>query len=136
MLLIFYIDFRVLLCYYDYNGKEGCNISASGKEKTVPLVYKEDVLTALKDHGYNTTKLRKERLLSEGAIQSLREKKPISWANIEKLCQLMECQPNNFLEYCEDSNGQIAPYFFPCVCLRAMFAFHNGKKTTRRSHYE
>ena len=94
--------------YYDYIEKGDCNNSVSGREKTVPLVYKEDVLTALKEHGYNTTKLRKERLLSEGAIQSLREKKPISWANIEKLCQLMECQPNSFLEYCEDSNGQTA----------------------------
>lgn len=69
----------------------------------MPLVYKSDVLTSLKEHGYNTTKLRKDKLLSEGAIQSLREKKPVSWANIEKLCQLMECQPNAFLEYCEDT---------------------------------
>ena len=71
---------------------------------TMPLVYKEDVLTVLKDHGYNTTRLRKDRLLSESAIQALREKKPISWANIEKLCHLLECQPDRFLEYCADDN--------------------------------
>lgn len=74
----------------------------------MPLIYKEDVLTVLKDHGYNTTKLRKERLLSEGTIQSIREKKPISWSNIEKLCQLLECQPNSFLEYCENNSERTA----------------------------
>lgn len=64
--------------------------------------YKIDVLSALKEKGYNTNKLRKERLLAEGVIQALREKKPISWANIEKLCRLLECQPGDILEYRED----------------------------------
>ncbi len=40
----------------------------------MPLQYKIDILSALKQNGYNTTKLRKEKLLSEGVIQSLREK--------------------------------------------------------------
>ena len=60
ILFVFYVEFRVFLRYYDYTGKGDCNNSVSGKEIIVPLVYKEDVLTALKDHGYNTTKLRKE----------------------------------------------------------------------------
>ena len=36
------------------------------------LAYKIDVLETLKESGYNTTRLRKERLLGENAIQSLR----------------------------------------------------------------
>ena len=36
------------------------------------FVYKFDVLETLKESGYNTTKLRKEKLLGENAIQSLR----------------------------------------------------------------
>lgn len=70
--------------------------------ETVSVEYKIDVLSALKEKGYNTNKLRKERLLAEGVIQALREKKPISWANIEKLCRLLECQPGDILEYRED----------------------------------
>ena len=68
----------------------------------LPLVYKIDVLAAIKEKGYNTTVLRKEKLLSEGVIQSLREGKPISWKNIETVCNLLDCQPGDFMEYISD----------------------------------
>lgn len=61
------------------------------------LVYKIDVLQALKNKGYNTNRLRKEKILSESTIQKLRDNKPISWANIAQICELLECQPNYFL---------------------------------------
>ena len=64
----------------------------------MPLVYKIDVLQALKDKGYNTNRLRKEKILAESTIQKLRENKPISWANIAQICDLLNCQPNDFLE--------------------------------------
>ena len=67
----------------------------------MPIVYKFDVLQALKEQGYNTNRLRKERLLSEGVIQSLREKKAISFVNIAKLCELLKCQPGDIIEYVE-----------------------------------
>lgn len=69
----------------------------------MPLQYKIDILSALKQNGYNTTKLRKEKLLSEGVIQSLREKKPISWSNIETICRLLHCQPGDILQFISDS---------------------------------
>lgn len=62
------------------------------------LVYKIDVLQALKEKGYNTTRMRREKLLAEGTIQKLREKKPISWENIERICDMLECQPGDILE--------------------------------------
>ena len=65
----------------------------------LPLAYKTDILAALKEKGYNTTLLRKNKLLAEGVIQSLREKKPISWTNISKICELLECQPGDILEF-------------------------------------
>ena len=64
----------------------------------MPLIYKIDVLQALKDKGYNTNKLRKEKILAESTIQKLRDGKPISWANIAQICDLLRCQPNYFLE--------------------------------------
>ncbi len=66
------------------------------------LVYKMDILQTLKEKGYNTNILRKEKLLSEGVIQALREKKPISWGNIERLCALLQCQPGDILKYVEN----------------------------------
>lgn len=62
------------------------------------LVYKIDVLAALKEKGYNTNRLRKEKILAESTIQKLRDRNPISWANISQICDLLDCQPNFFLE--------------------------------------
>ena len=65
---------------------------------SMPLVYKIDVLAALKEKGYNTNKLRKEKILAESTIQKLRDRNPISWANIAQICDLLNCQPDYFLE--------------------------------------
>ncbi len=66
------------------------------------LQYKIDVLASLKGKGFNTNHLRKEKLLAEGVIQSLREKKPISWANIARVCELLNCQPGDIIEYVKE----------------------------------
>jgi putative transcriptional regulator len=71
----------------------------------MPIIYKFDVLQSLKDHGYNTNRLRKERLLAEGVIQSLREGRAISFANLEKLCEMLNCQPGDIIEYVEKKEG-------------------------------
>lgn len=63
------------------------------------LQYKFDVLSALKQAGYNTNTMRKDKLLSEGAIQALRDKKSISWGSIDKICSLLQCQPGDIIEY-------------------------------------
>lgn len=65
------------------------------------IVYKIDALQALKERGYNTNKLRKEKLLAEGVIQSLRQGKAISFANMERLCKMLSCQPGDLIEYVE-----------------------------------
>lgn len=70
------------------------------------LEYKINVISALKDAGFNTNRLRKEKLLAEGTIQKLREGKPISWANIEQICSLLRCQPNRFLVWSKDAPEQ------------------------------
>ena len=66
--------------------------------------YKKDLLAALKNAGYNTNRLRKERLLAEGVIQSLREGKYIALQNIDKICCLLDCQPADLLEYVKEDS--------------------------------
>ncbi|MCM1132641.1 MAG: helix-turn-helix transcriptional regulator [Ruminococcus flavefaciens] len=63
------------------------------------LRYKIDVLAKLKENGYSSYRIRKEKLLSESTLQKLRDGKPISWENIETLCKLMNCQPGDLLIY-------------------------------------
>lgn len=65
----------------------------------MPIQYKMDILSALKEAGYNTNRLRKEKLLSEGVIQALREERYISMQNLSKICELLDCQPGDIMEY-------------------------------------
>lgn len=68
----------------------------------MPVKYKIDIISALKSAGYNTNTIRKEKLLSEGTLQSLREGKYISMDAISKICKLLHCQPGDILEYVDD----------------------------------
>lgn len=68
----------------------------------MPIRYKIDVLSALKEVGYNTNTIRKEKLLSEGTLQSLRKGKYISMDAISKICKLLKCQPGDIMEYREE----------------------------------
>lgn len=65
------------------------------------FVYKFDVLQALKDAGYTTARLRKERLLGENAIQSLRKNEMVGIIALEKICRLLDMQPGNIIKYVE-----------------------------------
>lgn len=68
----------------------------------MPIKYKMDVLAALKEAGYSTYKLRKEKLLGESVLQQIREGVPVSWANLGRLCALLDCQPGDLLEYVKE----------------------------------
>ena len=65
----------------------------------MPLRYKINVLAALKEKGYNTTKLRREKLLGESTIQQLRQGDLVSWNNIDRICTMLECQVSDVVEH-------------------------------------
>ncbi len=65
------------------------------------ITYKSSVLSLLKEAGYNTTRLRREKLLGESAIQQLREGALVSWKNLNQICSLLQCQPGDLLEFVE-----------------------------------
>ena len=44
--------------------------------------YKRDILQMLKDAGYNTTRIRKEKLISEATLTNIRKGKPIEQFSI------------------------------------------------------
>lgn len=66
------------------------------------LKYKFDVLDTLKESGYTTTKLRKEKLLGENAIQSLRHGEMVGIIALDKICTLLDMQPGNIIKYVEN----------------------------------
>lgn len=67
------------------------------------LQYKMDVVSALKEKGITSYKIRSEKLLSESTLQKLRKGEGVSWDNLETLCRLLECQPSDLIEYVLDS---------------------------------
>lgn len=65
------------------------------------LVYKIDVIETLKESGYNSTKILRENLLSQSAMQKLRRGEMVGIKSIEKLCELLDMQPGNIIKYIE-----------------------------------
>lgn len=64
--------------------------------------YKINIIPALKAAGYNTTRIREEKLFGEATLQKFRDEEPINFANLNKLCKLLSCQPGDILEYVEE----------------------------------
>ena len=69
----------------------------------MPICYKVDVIAALKDAGYNTSRIRKEKIMGESMLQKLRVKQMVSWAVLESICELLDCQPGDLLEFVKGS---------------------------------
>lgn len=63
------------------------------------IKYKINVLSALKEAGYNTNRIRKEKILSESTLQNIREGKIINANNLARVCKLLKCQPGDIIEY-------------------------------------
>lgn len=68
------------------------------------LQYKINVLEALKEKGYTTYTLRKEKILSESTIQKLRVREGVAWDNLETLCKLLDCNIGDMVEYVKDND--------------------------------
>ncbi len=69
----------------------------------MPIQYKINIVSALKDAGYSTYKLRKEKILAESTLQKFRNNELVSWENISTVCKLLNCQPGDIMEYVPDN---------------------------------
>lgn len=65
----------------------------------MPIVYKIDVIAALKNVGYSSYRIRKEKILGEATLQKLRHQESVSWEVLSLLCNLLNCQPGDIMEY-------------------------------------
>ena len=59
--------------------------------------YKINVMDKLKEKGYSSTRLRKEKLLGESYMSQLRRGDMVSWAALDTICTLLECQPGDLI---------------------------------------
>ena len=66
------------------------------------LEYRIDVIDWLRQAGYNTGRIKKEKILPESTVQRLRNKEMISMSSLNTICRLLDMQPGNIIKYVED----------------------------------
>ena len=62
------------------------------------ICYKVDVLEKLKENGFTSYIIRKEKLLSENTLQKLRKKESISFDSLNTICILLGCAPADLID--------------------------------------
>ena len=68
--------------------------------------YKVDILPALKAHGFSSYRLRQEKLIGQRVITQLRNHELVSWAVMDSLCRMLDCQPGDLVEFISDDSGE------------------------------
>lgn len=53
----------------------------------------------MKLKGLTTYKIRKEKIISENALTSMRQNKSVTTDTIGRLCDALDCQPGDIMEY-------------------------------------
>lgn len=66
------------------------------------LKYKIDILDALKNIGFTSYRIRKEKLIGEQQMQKIRNGEIASKETLNTICKLLNCQPGDILEYVPD----------------------------------
>ena len=61
--------------------------------------YKIDILAALKERGYTSTRIREEKLIGQSYLQQIRHGELVSWKTIDTICRLLNCQPGDLVEF-------------------------------------
>lgn len=65
------------------------------------IVYKINVIEALREAGYNTNRIRKESTISENTLQKLRNNEMIGMESLNRICHALDMQPGNIIKYVE-----------------------------------
>lgn len=70
--------------------------------------FKIDVMEALKNKGYTTTKIRKEKIIPEGTLTKIRNNngEPVTTSTINVLCEILKKQPGHILEWIPDAEPE------------------------------
>lgn len=71
----------------------------------MPISY-EKLFALMKEKGLTTYRIRKEKIISENALTSMRAGKSVTMDTIARLCKALECQPGDILEYVPDKTEQ------------------------------
>ena len=74
------------------------------------IKYKADIFQLLKKHGYNQTRIQKERLLPAQTAQNIKAGKSITLETLNKICIMCKCQPGDLVEVVPTDEEKIKYY--------------------------
>lgn len=60
--------------------------------------YKIDVVEALSNKGYNSYKIKKDRLMSQGTLKKLDNKENVTLETINAVCCMLKCNIQDVIE--------------------------------------
>ncbi|MBQ8615985.1 MAG: helix-turn-helix transcriptional regulator [Clostridia bacterium] len=64
--------------------------------------YKVNIMEALKEAGYSSTRIRNEKLIGESYMTQLRRGELVSWKTMDTICSLLNCQPGDLLTHTKE----------------------------------
>lgn len=62
------------------------------------IKYKINVMSELSKKGFSSTRIRKEKILSEATMTKIRKGGHITTDTLNKICLMLRCQPGDVLE--------------------------------------
>lgn len=71
------------------------------RQDSMPISYAK-LFELMKEKGLTTYRIRKEKIISENALTSMRAGKSVTMDTIARLCKALDCQPGDILEYVPD----------------------------------
>lgn len=70
----------------------------------MPMKY-DKLFSLMKERGLTTYRIRKENIISQSALQSLKAGKSVTTDTLSALCKELHCQPGDIMEYVEGAGG-------------------------------
>ena len=70
------------------------------------LVFRFDVLQALKNRGFSTYYLRKNTTIGQKTVSDIKSGIVPGIKTIDIICNLLNCQPGDIIEYIPDDAGR------------------------------
>ena len=64
----------------------------------MPIVY-DKLIKMMKDKGFTTYRIRKEKIIGQATLSKIQNGGDIDTRTIAKLCEVLDCQPGDILEY-------------------------------------
>ncbi|MBW7573163.1 helix-turn-helix domain-containing protein [Caproiciproducens faecalis] len=66
----------------------------------------DKLFVVMKEKGLSTYRIRKENIMGQATLQSLRSNEPVSTETIAILCEILDCQPGDIMEYVKDDSSR------------------------------